>query len=81
MKFVMVEPRKLPAPHAVFLSGNDAGAKRTVREVLAGFGRKDVLDLGDIGTARATESYLPRWVTLYKALGTVRFNVGVVRQA
>jgi hypothetical protein len=43
----------------LFVSGNDAGAKAKVRELLQAFGWNDVMDLGDIATARATEGYLP----------------------
>jgi predicted dinucleotide-binding enzyme len=56
---VMVNPQKLPGSHTVFLSGNDPGAKRIVRELLQAFGWMDAIDLGDIATARATEGYLP----------------------
>ncbi len=43
------------------------------------FGWKDIIDLGDIGTARATESYVSLWVALWKTLGTAQFNIKVVR--
>jgi predicted dinucleotide-binding enzyme len=66
--------------HAVFTSGNDAGAKARVGEILQGwFGWKDVRDLGDITSARATEAYLHLWLRLYSALGTSDFNVKIVR--
>jgi hypothetical protein len=54
---LMVNPHKLPASHTLFLSGNDAGAKMKVRELLQAFGWADAVDLGDIATARATEAY------------------------
>jgi nicotinamidase-related amidase len=43
------------------------------------FGWSDVMDLGDIATARATEGYLPLWSSLWKQLGTLAFNIKVVR--
>jgi 8-hydroxy-5-deazaflavin:NADPH oxidoreductase len=76
---IMVNPGKLPESHTVFVSGNDAGAKAKVRELLQAFGWNDVMDLGDIATARATEGYLPLWSSLWKQLGTLTFNIKVVR--
>jgi 8-hydroxy-5-deazaflavin:NADPH oxidoreductase len=76
---LMVNPASLPAAHSLFMSGNDAGAKGKVRELLASFGWKDVIDLGDLHTARATEGYVALWIALYKSLGTLSFNVAVVR--
>ena len=76
---VMVNPHQLAGPHTVFLSGNDAGAKQTVREFVEAFGWNDVIDLGDMATARATEGYLPLWLSLWKQLGTPAFNIQVVR--
>ena len=77
---LMVDPWRLDqAEHSVFLSGNDARAKQTVRELLAGFGWKDIIDLGDISTARGPEMLLGAWLRLYSALDTPLFNVKVVR--
>lgn len=77
---VMVEPARLPGEHATFLSGNDAGAKAQVKELLTRFGWKQVIDLGDITTARGTESYLPLWIRLWGALGTPDFNIQIVKK-
>jgi len=64
----------------VFVSGNDATAKARVTEILKSwFGWKDVLDLGDITTARGTEAYVLLWVRMYMAFGSPSFNVKVVR--
>jgi hypothetical protein len=76
---VMVDPQKVPGPHTLFLSGNDPDAKKVVSGLLESFGWKDVIDLGDITTSRATESYLPLWLSLWKSLGTAAFNIKVVR--
>jgi predicted dinucleotide-binding enzyme len=65
----------------VFVSGNDAGAKATVGSFLREqFGWKNVVDLGDITTARGTEQYLPLWLRLWGALGTGDFNITIVRK-
>ena len=76
---LMVRPGSLPASSTVFVSGNDADAKRTVTELLKDFGHQDVIDLGDITTARGTEMLLPVWLRLWGALGTPAFNFKIVR--
>jgi predicted dinucleotide-binding enzyme len=78
---LMVDPGKLAGgEHTIFVSGNDAGAKATVTTHLQEwFGWKDVVDLGDITSARGVEMYLPLWVALMSALKTPMFSVRVVR--
>ncbi|MBX3223517.1 MAG: NAD(P)-binding domain-containing protein [Labilithrix sp.] len=77
---VMVDPARLGGASDVFVSGNDAEAKATVSRFLCEqFGWKEVVDLGDITTARGTESYLPLWIRLMSALKTADFNVKLVR--
>jgi len=78
---VMVDPARLGGASDVFVSGNDAGAKATVGAFLREqFGWKNVVDLGDITTARGTEQYLPLWLRLWGALGTGDFNITIVRK-
>jgi predicted dinucleotide-binding enzyme len=78
--FLMVNPQQLAQDdHTVFVSGNDAEAKVQVTDILREFGWIDVIDLGDITTARGTEMFLPIWLRLWGALGTGLFNVKVVR--
>jgi predicted dinucleotide-binding enzyme len=76
---LMVDPASLGAESSIFLSGDDSGAKATVTGLLESFGHTDVIDLGDISTARGTEMYLPIWLRLMGALGTAAFNVKIVR--
>ena len=77
---VMVAPQALAGgEHTVFVSGNDAAAKAAVAEVLKSFGWKDVLDLGDISSARGPEMYMAMWLRLWGATGTGMINVKVVR--
>lgn len=81
---VMVEPGLVPGHHQIFLSGDDAGAKMRVAELLGlWFGWKvdDIVDLGGIRTARGTEMMLPLWIDLMGALGTPIFNLRVVAGA
>lgn len=78
---LMVNPQRLAAgDHHVFVSGNDADAKRQVTEILSNWlGWKHVIDLGDISTARGTEAVLPLWLRLWGALQTGEFNFKIVR--
>jgi len=78
--YLMVNPAALPGDHTVFVSGNDGGAKATAKEILKSFGWKEsnMIDLGDISTARGTEQLLPIWIRLYGALQTAMFNFSIV---
>jgi predicted dinucleotide-binding enzyme len=77
---LMVNPKLLAnGDHSVFVSGNDAEAKKTVIGLLESFGHTDVIDLGDISTARGSEMVLPIWLRLMGALNTPIFNFKVVR--
>ncbi|HKO51231.1 MAG TPA: NAD(P)-binding domain-containing protein [Polyangiaceae bacterium] len=78
---VMVDAARVAAgDHTMFLCGNDAGAKASVRELLtSSFGWRDVIDLGEISNARATEALLPIWIRLWGVLKTGDFNLKVVR--
>jgi hypothetical protein len=76
---LMVRPKDLGADSTIFVSGDDAAAKATATELLTSFGHTDIIDLGDIATARGTEMLLPVWVRLMGALGTPSFNFKIVR--
>lgn len=76
---LMARPAQLTDPGTVFVSGNDTDAKDTVTTLLKEFGHQDVIDLGDITTARGTEMLLPVWLRLWGALGTPEFNFKIVR--
>jgi hypothetical protein len=78
---LMVDPQQLAGgDHTVFVSGNDTDAKAQVTTWLKDwFGWSDVIDLGDITTARGTEMLLPIWLRLWGALQTPQFNFKVVR--
>lgn len=59
---VMVQPTLATHGEAtVFLSGNSPVAKQVVRALLAEFGWDDIVDLGDIATARTAELLYPLW--------------------
>jgi predicted dinucleotide-binding enzyme len=76
---LMVDPKQLGESSTVFVSGNDADAKATVTALLTSFGHDDVIDLGDLSTARGTEMLLPVWLRLMGSLGTGMFNFKIVR--
>lgn len=77
---LMANPKQLAGgDHSVFVSGDDAAAKHLVTELLTSMGHTDVVDLGDISTARGPEMLLPVWLRLWGALGTPAFNFKVVR--
>jgi 8-hydroxy-5-deazaflavin:NADPH oxidoreductase len=77
---VMVDPRGLgDGDHTVFVSGNDAEARGSVKELLRELGWTDILDLGDVSTARGAEMVLPIWVSIMGALGSPRSNIKIVR--
>jgi len=78
--FLMVNPAALPGDHNVFVSGNDIDAKSKAKEILSSFGWKDtnIIDLGDITTARGTEQLLPIWIRLYTVLHNPMFNFKIV---
>ena len=78
---VMVEPALVPGEHQVFVAGDDDAAKAVVTALLAelGWPADWVLDLGGLRAARATEMYLPLWLSLMGAVGSPVFNIRVVR--
>lgn len=79
--FLMVDPGLVnDGDHTLFVCGNDAGAKAQVADWLREwFGWRDLLDLGDITSARGMEMYLPLWLRMWGALGTGMLNVKVVK--
>lgn len=74
---VMVDPSLSGGEPTMFLSGNDNEAKQRTRKLLESFGWKDILDLGDITTARGPEMMLPIWLRTYMATknGYVAFKL------
>jgi 8-hydroxy-5-deazaflavin:NADPH oxidoreductase len=78
--YLMVDPTQLAgADHTVFVSGDSAEAKETVTDLLRRMGWTDIIDLGDITTARGTEMLLPIWLRLFGALQKPVFNFKIVR--
>jgi predicted dinucleotide-binding enzyme len=71
---VMADPSLVPGDHVAFLSGDDSGAKDTVKEVLMTFGWRpaQLIDLGGIETAAATEMMMSAWMAVMMARGLDR---------
>lgn len=79
---LMVNPGLIgKGDHINYISGNDNDAKARVKELIKEFGWRDenLIDLGDITAARATESVLLLWVRLMGALNTGAFNFKIVK--
>lgn len=78
--YVMVNPNLVTGGDCtVFMSGNDADAKKTVEGILQSLGWKDIMDLGDIGTSRAVEMLMPVWLRVMGVLGQTPFNFKIMR--
>lgn len=79
---LMVNPNQLNnGDHSVFMSGNSEEAKQSVSSILQSFGWKqeNIINLGDITSARGTEMYLPLWLRLYGVEKSSKINIKLVR--
>ena len=79
---VMVNPALVPGEHVLLMAGNDDEAKAQITRWLQewfGWRADQVLDVGDITAARATEMLIPLWVRLFMKLGTPLFNYQINR--
>ncbi len=78
---VMTAPDQLAGgDHDVFVSGNDAEAKAEVIQILSTwFGWKNIIDLGDITTARGVEMYMILWDKLRENFKSPLFNIKIVK--
>ena len=78
---LMVNPNMIGGGnHTAFICGNDAEAKSKVKSLMKEFGWKEenILDLGDIGSARGTEAVLPLWLRIFNTTQNGAFNIRVV---
>ncbi|MGW4852928.1 NADPH-dependent F420 reductase [Streptomyces sp. NPDC004288] len=78
---VMTAPTLLGQTPTVFLSGEDAQAKSTVRALLGDLGWRDewISDLGGIRTARATEAAILFVPHVIRSAGFAPFAVSIAR--
>ncbi|MBT1094633.1 NADPH-dependent F420 reductase [Streptomyces sp. Tu102] len=77
---VMIAPDSLDGPSTVFLSGDDAEAKRTTGRLLTDLGwpESSQLDIGGITTARGQEHFALLFMGIANGLGAHAFNIKVV---
>jgi 8-hydroxy-5-deazaflavin:NADPH oxidoreductase len=78
---LMVNPAMIGGgDHDNFICGNDPDAKNQVKSLLYEFGWKseNILDLGDITSARGTEAVLPIWLRIWGATQNGAFNFKIV---
>ena len=75
---LMLNPGRLSAPSAVFVSGDSPDAKQTVTDLLATFGWEQIVDLGGIATARGVEMLMPMWLQVMNVQGGPEFNWAIV---
>jgi predicted dinucleotide-binding enzyme len=77
---VMVDPARVGGgEHTMFVSGDHAGARTEVTNLLQAFGWKHVMDLGGIQAARGMEMALPLWLAIVTATNDPMFNFSIVR--
>lgn len=76
---VMVDAKRSGGDPTMFLCGNKADAKEEVKTILQQFSWSDIIDLGDITTARGTEMLLPIWLRTWFATGNGYFAFKIVR--
>ncbi|MEE1941001.1 NAD(P)-binding domain-containing protein [Streptomyces sp. TRM 70361] len=76
----MTDPGGLEGPSTVFLSGDDAEAKRTTGRLLTDLGwpASSQLDIGGITTARGQEHFALLFMAIADGLGSHTFNINVV---
>lgn len=76
----MTVVRWKPPPHDVIRNPDSfAGVARSTYRALTSFGWGDVIDLGGISTARATEMMVKIRLLVMTSLGTPVFNFKIAR--
>ena len=66
----------------LLMCGNDAGGKQEAKDFLSqqfGWKQDNIVDLGDITAARATEAYVILWLRIMMANGSPMFNIKIVK--
>ncbi|ENM3023504.1 NAD(P)-binding domain-containing protein [Salmonella enterica] len=77
---VMLEPSRLPAPHNVFISGDNVDAKNIVCNLLSelGWPEESIMDLGGIISARGTEMYANLLFYVAQVKQSYDFNISII---
>jgi predicted dinucleotide-binding enzyme len=77
---LQVNPKSLGnGDHHLFIAGNDQSAKDEVKKLAQSYGWQNILDLGDIKSARGMEMVFPLWAEIYAKLGLTKFNYKIVQ--
>ena len=76
---LMTHPEELPEAVTGFYCGNDKEAKAEVAKLLADFGWRDTMDLGDISMSRYTEMLGAFWPAALNGTGHMRWGFWLVR--
>lgn len=78
---VMVNPSAI-GPSTLFISGDSAGAKATIIQLLGDLGWNEdaIIDLGEISSARGPEHHFLLFAAVLQALGTPTFNIRVIQR-
>ena len=79
---LMIDPKLVgKGDHINFICGNEEEAKFKVKNILNQFGWLDgnIIDLGDLTGARATESLLLIWLRVMGVIKSSAFNFKIVR--
>ena len=72
-------PQLAGGNHTLSVSGGYAARAQVTQRLQDWFGWRQIIDLGDISTARGAEMVLPLWLRLWSALGTRAINVQVAQ--
>ena len=73
-----VDPKFTAGEPTMLIAGDDADAKRTVRDVLTDFGWSDTVDLGGIEASRELEAICIVWVKIGGARGAWDHGFGLL---
>ncbi len=77
---LMVDPQSLAGgDHTLFTTAEGIERMALAMDLAEWFGWRDILDLGDLTGARATEALLPLWIRLYVKFGTGNLQFKIVR--
>jgi len=78
---VQINPKSVAkGGHHLFMAGNSQESKNKVTKYAKDwYGWQNILDLGDIKSARGLEMILPIWLSIMNAKGTAQFNFNIAQ--
>ncbi|MGZ4477707.1 MAG: NADPH-dependent F420 reductase [Nocardioidaceae bacterium] len=77
---VMARPDRVgDGSSTMFVASDHERARAVARELLEGFGWRDIIEFDQLSMARGMEMWLPLWVRLMGRLGTPDFNLKIMR--